>query len=82
MAKSIAFSGLDETRHNEIMIKERVPTDHIKGFIVQEERHRQAIVNKLIDEGYVVDGKVNGVPIGKLVQVASKFSEIDTQYCS
>ena len=63
------------------MIKDRVPAERIRGFVVKKEEERDAIVAKLRAEGYVVDGKVNGVPIEKFVQRAETFGEVDTQYC-
>lgn len=66
---------------NEVMIKERIPPNHIKGVVVQSEKHRDAVIATLKGSGHVVDEKINGVPLDQFVQVAINLSQLDTRAC-
>lgn len=50
---------------NEVMIKERIPPNHIKGVVVQSQEHREAVIATLTSSGHVVDGKVNGIDLNQ-----------------
>lgn len=63
---------------NEVMVKNRIDPNYIKGLVVQSEKDKKVLVAKLRANGLVTkQGSkeyVNGKPIDEFVHVADKFT--------
>ena len=60
---------------NEIMVKNSVPPDLIRGIVCQNQANKDLLVQKLKAEGVIVNGKINGCPFDSFIHVATKFKK-------
>lgn len=60
---------------NEVMVKERILPQMIKGLVVQNEYLKQEIINYLIKKDMIHDGKILQMEVDQFIRVADHFSE-------
>jgi len=60
---------------NEVVIKERIAPEMIRGIIVSDEAIKQSLITYLGQQEVVVDGKIFGRDVDKFIHVTDRFSE-------
>ena len=58
---------------NEVMIKNRIGPEFVKGFMVRSWEHKEMLIKKLTSEGLIKDGKINGHPVDQFIYVSKTF---------
>jgi len=65
----------DFNENNEVIIKERIAPEMIKGIVVAEERIKKQIIEYLIQQDIISNGKIFGIEINKFIHVSDHFSK-------
>ena len=60
---------------NEVIIKERLAPEMIKGIIVAEEEIKRKLIEYLTQQGLVLERKIFGIEIDRFIHVTDHFSE-------
>ncbi|CRX37549.1 protein-tyrosine phosphatase family protein [Estrella lausannensis] len=69
----IDFAGSAGNTSNEVMVKNSVSPDHIRGFVCRSQSDKDALVAELTTQGLIVGGMIKGKPVDEFIHVATKF---------
>lgn len=69
----IDFAGSASSSSNEVMVKNSVAPQHIRGFVCRTQSDKDVLVAELTKQGQIVGGMIKGKPVDEFIHVATKF---------
>ncbi len=68
-------------KDNEVMIKDRIPPEYIKGIVVPNQAQKDHFITLLTQQNHILTGQIKGIPVDSFIQIATKCNEVDYSYC-